>query len=176
MLFEPHTQVTDSNPDATLRPRSKAGLSDTVLRGLAPRDKTYKVTDGQGMYVSVSTSGTKTFRYDYRLDGKRETLTVGRYQAGTVSRTGGTLADLEYGDVVSLKDARALRDRASREVDAGRSPSKSKALKRTTDAHVDTFGGWAQAYFEFKSDPKSGDEQLAESTLKLPPSHGRVLA
>jgi hypothetical protein len=31
------------------------------------------------MYVSVSTSGQISFRYDYRIHGRRETLTIGRY-------------------------------------------------------------------------------------------------
>ena len=31
------------------------------------------------MYVAVSPVGTITFRYDYRLNGRRETLTLGRY-------------------------------------------------------------------------------------------------
>ena len=35
--------------------------------------KTYKVADHDGMYVHVSVSGTVTFRYDYRLNGRRET-------------------------------------------------------------------------------------------------------
>jgi len=34
------------------------------------------------MYVTVSKIGTITFRYDYRLNGSRETLTLGRYGQG----------------------------------------------------------------------------------------------
>lgn len=173
MLFDTDTEVTESTFTITLaRPRSKAGLSDTELRGLAAKAKAYKVSDGQGMYVMVSPSGTKTFRYDYRLPGadgktKRETLTIGRYEPGTHSRAGDDLQALHYGAVVSLKDARALRDRASRKVDAGESPSKAKVQQRTENAEADTFGTWVQLYLEFKADPKSGDEQLADSTLEL---------
>jgi hypothetical protein len=32
---------------------------------------------------------------------------------------------------------------------------------------ADTFDGWADSYFAFKADPKSGDEMLADSTLEL---------
>ena len=35
------------------------------------------------------------------------------------------------------------------------------------DADADSCGSWVQRYFDFKSDPKSCDEQLAESTLEL---------
>lgn len=45
----------------------------------------YKVTDRDGMYVAVSPAGTVAFRYDYRLNGRRETLTIGRYGCGGIS-------------------------------------------------------------------------------------------
>jgi|UPI0006C8B08C hypothetical protein len=34
--------------------------------------KIYKASDRDGMYVTVSSTGTVTFRYDYRLNGRRE--------------------------------------------------------------------------------------------------------
>ena len=39
-------------------------LTDTELKKLKQTEKTYKVADRDGMYVSVATSGTKFFRYD----------------------------------------------------------------------------------------------------------------
>ena len=54
-------------------------LTDTALRNLKPKSLTYKASDRDGMYVTVSPAGTVTFRYDYRLNGRRETLTIGRY-------------------------------------------------------------------------------------------------
>jgi integrase len=52
-------------------------------------------------------------------------------------------------------------------VQAGVSPSKAKVEKRLQKEEADTFGGWASRYLEFKADPKSGDEMLADSTLEL---------
>ena len=49
-------------------------LSDMKLKNLKPQEKAYKVPDRDGMYVVVSPKGTVTFRYDYRLAGRRETL------------------------------------------------------------------------------------------------------
>ena len=54
-------------------------LSDGTLRGIKPKATTYKIADRDGMYVTVSPRGTITFRLDYRLNGRRETLTIGRY-------------------------------------------------------------------------------------------------
>ena len=60
-------------------------LTDTALRNLKPKSLTYKVSDRDGMYVTVSPANTVTFRYDYRLNGRRETLTIGRYGPGGIS-------------------------------------------------------------------------------------------
>jgi hypothetical protein len=37
------------------------------------------------MYVTVSPIDTVTFRYDYRFNGRRETLPLGRYGSGGIS-------------------------------------------------------------------------------------------
>ena len=60
-------------------------LTDTALRNLKPKSKPYKASDRDGMYVTVSPANTVTFRYDYRLNGRRETLTIGRYGSAGIS-------------------------------------------------------------------------------------------
>lgn len=60
-------------------------LTDTALRNLKPKSLTYKASDRDGMYVTVSPTGTVTFRFDYRLNGRRETLTIGRYGPAGIS-------------------------------------------------------------------------------------------
>ena len=60
-------------------------LTDAALKALKPKDKGYKVTDRDGMYVYVTPGGTITFRLDYRLNGRRETLQLGRYGRGRAS-------------------------------------------------------------------------------------------
>ena len=62
-------------------------LTDTKLKSLKPSDKSYKVSDGQGLYVNISQAGTKSFRFAYRLEGRRETLTIGPYEEGFPSRS-----------------------------------------------------------------------------------------
>lgn len=46
-------------------------LTDTALRKLKPKAASYRVADRDGMYITVSKTGTITFRYDYRLNGRR---------------------------------------------------------------------------------------------------------
>ena len=54
-------------------------LTDTKLKKLKPAGKAYKVPDRNGMYAMVLPSGTVSFRYNYRVNGRYETLVFGRY-------------------------------------------------------------------------------------------------
>lgn len=63
-------------------------LSDTKLRNLKPREKPYKVADRDGLYVVVTPTGTISFRYNYRLNGRQETLVLGRFESASVNNVG----------------------------------------------------------------------------------------
>ena len=54
-------------------------LTDVALKALKPKQKVYKVTDRDGMYVHVTPTGAVSFRLDYRLNGRRETVYLGKY-------------------------------------------------------------------------------------------------
>lgn len=140
-------------------------LTDRELGALAPKEKLFKVADRDGLYVAVLPTGTRAFRFDYRLNGRRETLAIGRYDP--TCKVTRDLEVLEYGMSMSLREARTLLDRARRDVERGVSPSRAKVEKRTAANQALTFDGWAQKYFQFKADPKSGEERLADSTLAM---------
>lgn len=72
--------------------RSTTPLSDTEIKKSKIKDKTYKLSDGQGLYLVVKDNGTKFFRYDYTFQNKRKSMSFGTYP------------DL------SLKDARIKRE------------------------------------------------------------------
>ena len=55
-------------------------LTDTAVKNSKPRpDKPYKLPDEKGLYLLVSVNGGKWWRFDYRFDGKRKTLSMGTY-------------------------------------------------------------------------------------------------
>ncbi|MCC3733677.1 tyrosine-type recombinase/integrase [Rouxiella badensis] len=85
-------------------------LTDTKLKNLKPREKLYKVSDREGLYVAVLVTGAVSFRYDYRLHGRRETLTIGKYGP----------------DGISLAEAREKLYAAKKMVEAGVSPAVEK--------------------------------------------------
>ncbi|MCL1962341.1 MAG: Arm DNA-binding domain-containing protein [Desulfovibrionaceae bacterium] len=54
-------------------------MTDKEVGALSPREKLFKVVDHDGLYVAVLPTGTKAFRFDYRINGRRETMVIGRY-------------------------------------------------------------------------------------------------
>lgn len=61
--------------------KTRHGLTRAKLRELQPGARAYKVSDGgSALYVVVSPSGSRSFRCDHRLGGRRETLTIGRHE------------------------------------------------------------------------------------------------
>lgn len=118
-------------------------LTDTKIKPLKPKDKVYKVADRDGLYVSVSTVGTITFRYDYRINGRRETLTIGKYGA----------------DGINLAEARERLMIARKQVSEGISPATEKRIERNKIRNADRFCVFAEKYL--------ADVQLADSTKAL---------
>ncbi|NIJ76419.1 type IV secretory pathway TrbF-like protein [Xanthomonas campestris] len=118
-------------------------LTDTALRNLKPKSKIYKASDRDGMYVTVSPSGTVTFRYDYRLHGRRETLTLGRYGPGGIS----------------LAMARELLMEARKSVQAGISPALEKQREKRRVVAIKTFGAAMEAWL--------ANARLADSTRAM---------
>lgn len=56
-------------------------LTDTAIRQTKPRDKAFKLTDGQGLFLLVQPTGARLWRLKYRFDGKEKLLALGAYPA-----------------------------------------------------------------------------------------------
>lgn len=91
-------------------------LNDVAVRQAKPRDKAWKLADEKGLYLLVQPTGGKLWRLDYRLDGKRKTLAIGRYPE------------------VSLAAARKRRDQAREHIAEGTDPSASRKVEKQARA------------------------------------------
>lgn len=118
-------------------------LTDFALKQLKPKEKIYKVADRDGMYVAVAPTGQLTFRLDYRLNGRRETLTIGSYGP----------------DGLSLSKARERCIEARRAVAEGRSPAHEKQREKRRLAGSETFGALGKRWLK--------DSGMAESTRAM---------
>lgn len=54
-------------------------LTDKQIQALRPRDKNYRVADGAGLVVEVTTTGYLSWRWRYRHGGKLKMLVLGAY-------------------------------------------------------------------------------------------------
>jgi hypothetical protein len=98
-------------------------LIDMQLRALKPAKKIYKVADQRGLYAAVTPSGAVSFRYDYRVNGRRETLVIGRYDPSLSARKPRADHPARQGltrhrdaTVLKLEKSRSQRCRLSRDV------------------------------------------------------------
>lgn len=123
-------------------------LTDIRIKNLKPREKRYKEKDRDSLYVAVTPAGVASFRYDYRIHGRRETLTIGRYDESRSRDVVRTLDDLDYGGIVSLAEARLLLTKARRAVEMDESPAKAKADGKSRTSESLAFGDWSEKYFE----------------------------
>ncbi|RQV17448.1 DUF4102 domain-containing protein [Burkholderia cenocepacia] len=83
-------------------------LTDVAVRAAKPLGKSYKLADGQGMYLEVMPNGSKYWRLKYRIDGKEKRMALGVYPA------------------VTLLAARKARDEIKEQLRSGLDPSHEK--------------------------------------------------
>lgn len=97
-------------------------LTDTGIRKAKPSDKPQKLADGGGLYLLLNANGAKWWRFKYRFEGREKLLSLGTYPE------------------TSLADARAKRDAARKQLQAGINPSahrraeKAAGVERATNS------------------------------------------
>ncbi|WP_038910185.1 tyrosine-type recombinase/integrase [Dickeya dadantii] len=103
-------------------------LTDSKVRSAKPLAKSYKLTDSQGLYLTVSPSGAKLWYFRYRFGGKESRLAFGPYPQTT------------------LAEAREKRDAARKLLASGISPSQLRKANTPTVEESRTFQYVAQAW------------------------------
>jgi len=56
-------------------------LNDAKIRNLKSKAKAYKVGDFDGLFLLVKATGSKSWRFKYRVDGKEKLIVFGDYPA-----------------------------------------------------------------------------------------------
>lgn len=106
--------------------------------------KVTKLSDGGGLQLWITPTGSKLWRLAYRFAGKQKLLALGAYP------------------IVSLKEARERRDQQKRVLESGRDPS----VERKVSA-ANTFAAVADEYLEqMKSDGRA-ETTIAKNTWLL---------
>jgi len=103
-------------------PKRVLPLTDVQVKNAKPQVKEYKLADGGGLYLLVTPTGGKLWRFDYRFNGKRKTLSFKSYPE------------------ISLLDARRHRDDARKLVANGADLGEvKKAQKAIEQARAEAF-------------------------------------
>ncbi len=115
--------------------RMTTPLSDKEIRAAAPKEKAYKLFDGEGLFLEVPPKQRKRWRLKYRFNGKEKLLSLGNYPD------------------VSLKAARIKKAELKELLASGIDPSQLKKEKKESELQkeeetVNTFENNAIAYIE----------------------------
>jgi integrase len=86
-------------------------LTDTACRSAKPKDRAYKLADAKGLYLYVTPTGFRSWRWKYRFAGIEKRLTFGAYPE------------------VSLAKARQKRDEAAGLIRDGVDPGIARKQK-----------------------------------------------
>ena len=110
-------------------------LADTHIRSAKPQPTSFKLADGGGLHLEVRPTGSKLWRYRFRLHGKESVYAIGAYPA------------------ISLADARKARDDAKALVQQGINPAHDRKLDRLKAAHAsrETFEAVAKEWAESRA-------------------------
>lgn len=109
-------------------------LSDAKIRSIKPTEKPQKIADGGGLYLEVRPSGSKLWRYRYRIAGKENIFSIGEYPA------------------IGLADARTKHIKARQLVEKGIHPSHHRQAERlaTYSDNENTFEAVAREWISKK--------------------------
>jgi integrase len=107
-------------------------LTDKEIQNAKPKDKPYRLADGGGLYLEVTASGSKLWRWKYRIAGKEKRLAIGAYPE------------------IRAPEARKLTTEARAKLKAGTDPSAERRAKREQDkvAGDYTFEVIARTWFD----------------------------
>jgi integrase len=130
-------------------------LTDSAIRNAKPQAKAFKLFDERGLFLLVSPTGGKLWRFKYRFGGTEKLLSLGKYPD------------------VSLAKARERRDAARRQVADGVDPSLQR--RETKLAAGDTFETIARDWLEkyrSKWTPLTAETKLRRLELHVFPKIG----
>ena len=123
--------------NAPKMPKLATPLTNATVKNAKGKDKTYKLSDGGGMYLEIAPSGSKLWRMKYRkTDGKENRLSFGKYpdvSLGEAREKRQAARKLIAAD----KDPAEVRDEKhllSNEANASKSTSIDKGIGMTTKA------------------------------------------
>ena len=121
-VFDMGSNRDTPKKEETLMPKRIVPLNDTKVRMTKPAEKPQKFFDGGGLFLLVTPTGGKLWRFKYRFGASERLLCIGTYPE------------------TSLAEARLRRDQASALLAKGVDPRETKkAQKAAGNQETETF-------------------------------------
>lgn len=117
--------------------RTTTPITDTEIRRAKPKDKMYKLFDGNGLFLEVKPNNTKVFRVSYRFNNKTKTYTLGNYPTITLS--------------MARMEASEVRQKAKNGIDPVIERQELNIQENKPKIKVHTFIDVSKEFFEIKS-------------------------
>ncbi|MGD0169609.1 MAG: integrase arm-type DNA-binding domain-containing protein [Smithella sp.] len=124
-------------------PKRIVPLTDMQVQKAKPKDKPITLFDGGGLFLLITPTGGKLWRFKYRFDGKEKKIAFGSYPE------------------ISLLDARQRRDEARRQLANGFDPGEIRKVQKQASIqetetfeeiarewHTRFFSTWSEGYAE----------------------------
>lgn len=114
-------------------------LTDTQCKAAKPKEKSYKLSDSNGLYLEVKPNGVKAWRYRFKLkqDGsfKESIFALGTYVPPDRNEHPEEAKARRAGGLLTLAEARDERTKARALVKQGINPSQHRKLERVRRQH-----------------------------------------
>jgi len=111
-------------------------LTDTRIRSAKKAaGKPYKLTDAKGLYLEIKPTGSKLWRYRYRIDGKENVFAAGEYAGTTEAETPEQAEARRNGGRLTLAEARIKREDWRALVKRGIHPAHERNLGKVRQTH-----------------------------------------
>lgn len=129
------------------KPLTSARQAETAK----PEAKPYKLNAGDGLFLEVTSAGSKRWRFRYFFMGSEKMLSLGLYPA------------------VGLQDARQARDEAKRLLAQGKDPSDQRKQDRAAkqEAHANTFEAVALEWLARQTDKATSTQTKSRWLLQF---------
>ncbi|KWR88576.1 tyrosine-type recombinase/integrase [Cupriavidus sp. IDO] len=156
-------------------------LTDTQCRNAKPKDKPYKLTDGNGLFLEVKPNGVKAWRYRFELvsEGvrKENLFAIGEYVYVPAGETPAQAQARRGGARFTLAEAREERTKARALVKQGINPAHRRQLERIQRAQASavTFEAVAREWLGLKDwEQVTKDRRLDMLARVVFPKIGRL--
>ena len=140
-------------------------LTETAIKKIKPSDKPFKLSDGKGLYLLVNPSGSRLWRWKYRVLDKEKVMPLGVYPDVSLAQARESMANARKlhaagGDPMAIRKANKVATRTAAE-------NSFETVARLWWAHwkparSEQHAGQVMRRFEVNVFPKIGARPVSE--------------